>query len=99
MDEPLTAEHFLPHVDKLFRVKDGRHALRLARVEVHKRGEKEAQYRARQPFNLIFSGPSGDVLREGLYVFEVEGGPQFELYVMPVHTPERGRQDYQALFN
>jgi hypothetical protein len=48
---------------------------------------------------LIFRGPAGDLLREGLYVLEVEGGPSFELYVIPVHTPARDRQDYQAAFN
>jgi hypothetical protein len=32
-------------------------------------------------------------------VLEVEGGPSFTLYVIPVHTPARDRQDYQAAFN
>jgi hypothetical protein len=95
MAEPLTAEHFLPHVDKTFRVKGGQHAFRLARVDVHKMSGQVP----RQPFTLIFSGPPGNVLREGLYVMEVEQGPQFELYVIPVHTPAPGRQDYQAAFN
>jgi hypothetical protein len=99
MDEPMTPEHFLPHVDKTFRVKGGHHALKLTQVDVHKIGEQEAKWRPRQPFNLIFSGPPGDVLREGMYVLEVEDGPQFELYVMPIHTPERGRQNYQSMFN
>jgi hypothetical protein len=99
MDEPLTPEHFLPHVEKTFQVKGGRHALKLMQVDVHKIDEREAKWRQRQPFNLIFTGPPGDVLREGMYVLEVEGGPQFELYVMPIHTPERGRQDYQSMFN
>ena len=53
----------------------------------------------RPPFTLIFSGPPGDVLREGLYTLEVEGGPSFDLYVIPVHTPVLGRQDYQVAIN
>jgi hypothetical protein len=53
----------------------------------------------RPPFTLIFAGPPGDVLPEGEYAFEVEGGPAFEFYVMPIHTPARDRQDYQAAFN
>jgi len=94
MAENLTAEHFQPHVKKVFRVKDGRHALTLAHIEtsISKGGPREA-------FNLIFSGPPGDVLREGLYTLQVEGGPEFELHVMPIHTPTPERQDYQALFN
>ena len=99
MSEPLTAEHFLPHVEKTFRVKGGQHALRLARVDMLKLSAEDASRVPRHPFTLVFSGPPGDVLREGLYVMEVEQGPQFELYVMPVHTPARGRQDYQAAFN
>jgi hypothetical protein len=38
-------------------------------------------------------------LREGLYVLEVEGGPAFQLYVIPVQTLARDRQDYQVVFN
>jgi hypothetical protein len=99
MTEQLTAGHFHPHVDKIFRVRGGRHALTLSCVEVSRPGGAALPAPLRQPFNLIFSGPPGDVLREGLYTLEVENGPHFELYVMPVHTPARDRQDYQAMFN
>jgi hypothetical protein len=95
MTEPLTPETFLPHVEKTFRVTDGRHALKLCRVEAL----PKAEISPRQPFNLIFSGPPGEVLREGLYTFEVEDGAVFDLYIIPVHTQELGRQDYQAAFN
>ena len=99
MTERLTAEHFLPHVTKTFRVVGGRHALTLTHVDMGRREERERTAQAFQPFNLIFSGPPGDVLAEGLYIVEVEGGPSFELYVMPIHTAERSRQDYQSLWN
>jgi len=94
MAESLTAEHFRPHEQKIFRVKGGRHALKLSQIEMFdmKSGERQA-------FNLIFTGPPGDVLGEGLYTLEVENGPAFELYVMPIHTPTPGQQNYQALFN
>jgi uncharacterized protein DUF6916 len=95
MTEQLTPDTFLPHVDKNFRVKGGRHALKLARVETSPKIEGFA----RRPFTLIFSGTPGDVLAEGLYTFEVEAGFAFDLYVIPVHTPALGRQDYQAVFN
>jgi hypothetical protein len=94
MTEPLTPEHFLPHVEKVFRVKDDGHALTLMQVEVlYFKGVP------RQAFSLIFSGPPGDVLREGLHTLQVERGPEFELYVMPIHTPVPGKQHYQAVFN
>ncbi|SEC28888.1 hypothetical protein SAMN05519104_1097 [Rhizobiales bacterium GAS188] len=97
MAEPLKAENFLPHVDKVFRVQGGSHALTLVKVEMQ--GLEAANSVPRQPFNLIFAGPPGNVLNEGLYRVEVEDGPHFELYVMPVHTPMPDRQNYQAAFN
>lgn len=99
MAEQLAPEHFLPHVDKIFRVAGGRHAFTLTAVETRRMEEWEAKNVPRQPFNLIFRGPPNDVLAEGLYTLEVEGGPSFELYVMPIHTPDRSRQDYQSAFN
>jgi hypothetical protein len=99
MSEILTPEHFQPHVNKVFRVKGGRHALTLANVEVRELQDWEAKMALRQPFNLIFHGPAGEVLAEGMRTLEVEGGPAFELYVIPIQTPARDRQDYQAPFN
>src|SRR5262245_38744420 len=99
MNEPLTPEHFLAHVNKTLRVKGSEHALTLERVEQRRMEEWETSEGLRQPFNLIFRGPPGNVLREGLYTLEVEGGPAFELYVIPIHTPVRDRQNYQAAFN
>ncbi|HEX8168845.1 MAG TPA: hypothetical protein VF601_24040 [Beijerinckiaceae bacterium] len=99
MAEQLTPEHFLPHVDKVFRVEGGVHAFTLARIEQRRLEDFETEMVLREPFNLIFRGPPGDVLPEGLYRLAVEGGPSFELYVMPVHTPMCDRQNYQASFN
>jgi hypothetical protein len=97
MTVPLTPEHFLPHVKKLFRVKGGHHALMLTKVEVRQSGRPSPA--PRPQFNLIFSGPPGDVLREALYTLEVEGGPLFDLYVIPIQTLAKDRQEYQSPFN
>jgi hypothetical protein len=99
MTEQLTAEHFLPHLSKTFRVRDGRHCLTLARVETDPGRGAAAQAGTRQPFNLIFRGPPRDVLPEGLYTLAVDDGPDFALYVMPIHTPTPDGQEYQSLFN
>jgi hypothetical protein len=99
MSELLTPGHFIPHVNKAFRVQGGRHAMTLTQVDVRRMQDWEAAVAPRQPFTLIFSGPPGDVLSEGMHVLEVENGPSFELYVIPIHTPARDRQDYQAAFN
>lgn len=95
----VTAEDFRPHIDKAFRVRGGRHALKLTEVLARTVGEAERKALPRPPFTLIFAGPPGDILREGLYTFDLESGQAFELYVIPVHTPARDRQDYQAAFN
>jgi hypothetical protein len=97
MTEQLSAELFLPHVDKHFRVRGGRHVLTLTKVEAL--SPEHAKGAPRPPFTLIFSGPPGDVLPEGFYTLEVEEGPSFDLYVMPIHTPLLGRQDYQVAIN
>jgi hypothetical protein len=99
MTEQLTAEHFHPHVTKVFHVRGGRHALTLTALEGFDLSEAQPQLLSRPPFTLIFAGPPDDVLPEGEYAFEVEGGPAFAFYVMPIHTLARDRQDYQAVFN
>jgi len=97
MTEPFSPQLFLPHVDKRFRVRGGRHVLTLIQVDLPARAQAEGA--PRQPFNLIFSGPPGDILLEGLYTLEADDGVSFDLYVMPIHTPRLGRQDYQAAIN
>jgi hypothetical protein len=99
MDEQLTPEHFRPHLDKVFRVRGGRHALTLTEVHARQLSEAERKVVPRQPFTLVFRGPPRDVLAEGPYILEVEGGPDLELHVIPIHTPARDCQDYQAVFN
>jgi hypothetical protein len=99
MEQPLTADHFRPHVGQVFRVKGGRHALTLTSVEVLPLSERQAKVMPRQPFTVVFAGPPGDVLREGPHVLERDGGPAFELYMMPIQTSALDRQDYQAAFN
>jgi hypothetical protein len=95
----LTPETFLPLVNKIFRVKGGRHALILSQVDVRRMGEWEHAALGRQSFTLILGGPPGDVLPEGLYTLEAEDGRAFQLYVIPVQTHVLNRQDYQIIFN
>ena len=99
MDEVLTRETFDPHVGKTFRVSNGHHALMLVRIETRPIEEWERKMGLRAPFNLIFRGPAGDVLAEGMHVLALEDGTPFDLYVIPVHTSVRDQQDYQSSFN
>jgi hypothetical protein len=97
--ELLTPEHFLPHVNKTVRVDGWPHALTLTRVDIRKLEEWEQEVVQRQPFILILRGPRDDVLPEGFRELQIEGGPSFKLYVIPVMTPQRDRQNYQIVFN
>jgi hypothetical protein len=99
MAELLTREHFAPYVDQVFRVRGLSQALTLTRVEHRQREDWEIGIGDRDPFNLIFRGGPENLLCEGLYTLDVEEGPTFELYVIPIHTPARDRQNYQAAFN
>ena len=99
MDEALTRETFGPHIGKTFRVSNGRHALTLVRIETRPIEEWEQERGLRAPFNLIFRGPAGDILTEGMHTLALEDGASFALYVIPIHTPVRTQQDYQSSFN
>lgn len=95
---PLTADTFAPHVGASFQVEGGHHVLSLTEVERFRPepGHGRPDF---EPFALIFSGPPGDVLAEGLHTLTVADGSAYDLYLIPIHTPQPGRQDYQALFN
>lgn len=96
MSDVLTAEVFTPHTEKEFRPRGWHGSLTLVSIDsVARSGWDVAQ---RKPFSLIFRGVRDDILPEGLYVFDVEGGTVFEFYVSPIHTPAPGHQDYQAAF-
>jgi hypothetical protein len=99
MTEKLTPEHFLAHVNKTVRVSGWHHTLTLARVDIRKLEEWEREVVQRQPFMLILRGPRGDVLPEGMHTLEIEGDASFNLYVIPVMTPQPDRQNYQIVFN
>jgi hypothetical protein len=99
MSQDLTLEHFQPHVNKTVRVDGWHHALTIARIDTRKLEEWEKDVIPRQPFIVIFRGPPGDVLPEGMRELHIEGGPSFTLYMMPIFTPQPDRQNYQAVFN
>ena len=98
MSDTLTRESFDPHVSKAFRVRDSQHVLTLLRIEGAREDDGRAIMGLRPPFNLIFTGAAGNVLAEGTHTLETGEGVAFELYVIPIHTPARDRQDYQSSF-
>jgi Domain of unknown function (DUF6916) len=98
MDEPLKLEDFKPHVGKIVRFKGTRYAFPLERIVSDRK--RLPKWVTRRPFILIFVGPKEpDVMPEGFYDCEIDGGPVYQLYVNPIHTPDPGRQEYQSVFN
>ena len=97
MAEFLEIHHFEPFVGKKVKFKDTRFEMTLDRIV---KGQKFIPTAKRDPFILIFRAPKEDVyMTEGMYACEFEGGPTYEIYVLPTHTLEREWQDYQAIFN
>jgi hypothetical protein len=90
----LRAEDFRPYHGQIFAVEAWPYRLALREIS-----ESPATAGFRAPFSLIFEGPPGAILPEGLRRIVGADGAAFVLYLMPVHTPHPGRQDYQAVFN
>jgi hypothetical protein len=97
MPQLLTSADFAPYLGKTFRPSGQHRSLTLVSIRTPSLPHDDSALR--QPFILIFEGPPGDILPEGLYEVAVDGGPEFSLYISPVHTIVRDRQDYQAVFN
>jgi len=97
MSAPLTHEDFQSHVGGEFRFDGQPQVLRLSRIDIKDHPPLPGMdYKA---FTLVFAGPRGNVLPEGFYAAEAEGGARFEFYILPIHTPTPDRQEYQAVFN
>jgi hypothetical protein len=97
MSQLLTSDDFAPYVGKAFRPAGQHRVLTLASIKTTPL--QRVRSLPRQPFILIFEGPLGDPLREGCYDMVVDDGAEFSLYIAPIHTTARDRQDYQAVFN
>jgi hypothetical protein len=98
MNETLQIEDFKPHVGKIVRFKGTRYAIPLDHIAHEDAPPPKGT--TRKPFMLIFRGPKEtEVMPEGLYECEFEGGPTCSLHVIPIFTPRPDRQDYQSVFN
>jgi hypothetical protein len=96
-DRILTADDFTPHVGKGF-TPLGQHRI-LTLVSVDRSTFSGGDTLPRTPFTLLFNGTPGDVLPEGLYDVAIQDGPEVSIYINPIQTFDRNRQDYQAVFN
>ena len=97
MSQVLTVQDFVAHVGKVVTPKGQHRQLTLVSADAAPARGGDAM--PRQPFTLILCGPPNDVLPEGLYDVAVTDGPDFTLYIIPIHTVARDRQIYQVVFN
>lgn len=91
-----TLEFFQPLVGKTFRLRAEPFELKLESATAK---PIQGWNSERTPFSLLFVGPASPVLIEGFHTFDVADGPEAALYIMPINTVARDRQDYQAIFN
>jgi hypothetical protein len=95
MSKTLSPADFEPHIGTQFCVVGQRDILDLVAVERH----KFARVAGGSAFTVFFQSPRDRLLPEGLYRITTEGGPGFELYIIPILTRPGDRQDYQCVFN
>jgi hypothetical protein len=96
MIEGVSADIFAPHVGKEILLPEDGQRLTLAAVD--RRGSP-APGAPRAAFTLILRGVPAPIIPEGMHRLALEGGASFDLYLIPIHTPSRDRQDYQIVFN
>jgi hypothetical protein len=95
MEEDLSADIFMPHIGKPVVLPEGH---RLTLVAVDRRGPS-APGAPRAAFTLILRGVPSPIVPEGMHRLTLEDGASVDLYLIPIHTPSRDRQDYQIVFN
>ena len=94
MIDTFSAELFTPHIDKAVSLPDGRE---LTLKAVDQRGSQATG--GMRAFALLLRGPPDGIVPEGLHRLTFDGGESFELYLIPIRTTARDRQDYQIIFN
>ena len=92
----LTVEDFKPYEGRTVRLKDFDFTLKLSAVEGGDGPLQPGSTRA--PFLLVLSGPKQPLVRPGSYMCDIEDGPSYELFLLPIHTAAADRQDYQSVF-
>ena len=95
MTEVVSADTFSPHIGKVALLPSGQ---RLTLVEIDRRGSHAASAPI-AGFSLLLRGDPAPIVPEGLHRLTLDDGACFELYLIPIHTPSRDRQDYQIVFN
>ena len=93
----LTVDDFTPHAGSRWTLRAAgiAEAIPLDLVEIAAGGQ--ALRRGRRAFSLIFRGPRGPSLPQGLYHLEHPVMGQLEIFLVPI-TPEPDGARYEAVF-
>jgi hypothetical protein len=101
MPDLLALADFTPHIGSSFRLLDVSgvtlvlsHAKAIAPM---KAGGRPQSFGGREPFDLIFLGPSEPILPQQIYRMETEGMGAVEIFIVPI-GPQDGGIGYQAIF-
>lgn len=95
MPEMLNPADFQPLLHEIFEVPIGERTCPLTLTSV----EAAPRYAAhtRDPFSLLFWGPGGTPLAQGLYPFKHAALPNLELFIVPIGRANGGFV-YEAVF-
>jgi hypothetical protein len=93
----LTLETFQPHLGSVFAIPlaQGRFELTLVEVSPLPSRAPDAQ---REPFTLLFRGPSTPVLPQRIYPLEHQTLGRQEIFIVPIGSDGAGMR-YEAVFN
>lgn len=99
MPDPLTLEHFVPHVGEEFQFHfDGASPSSVTLIEASALPTSGDPRRMRAPFSLIFRDASPHVWPQALYPVEHKELGAHEIFVVPLEGDPTG-VTYQAVFN
>lgn len=94
----LTRSRFARCLDTVFRVRDhdvGTLSLRLAEIGAVRGGDEASRERC---FSLLFRGPAGPRLSQGIHRFDHFEMGSFDLFIVPVGRVSAAGATYQAVF-
>jgi hypothetical protein len=97
MTETQTKQHFRPYIGDTFSFPvQGHEALSFELVEVNSLNQQKESLR--EPFNLIFKGPSKPQVPQGTYRLDHDTLGSLVLFMVPVGATDGGLL-YESLFN
>ena len=95
----VTHEDFEPCLNGTFTVKvEDIDEQQLELIEIKPLGERDPDAKIRQPFSLLFRGPSEPMLSQQMYQLENPACGELLLFLVPVGPDEKGML-YDTVFN